>query len=100
VTGDNLPQQRLGPLGVDGEVVIDEKDPDFPLSAFLERLQEQQLVDDALIGAKTNRVAKKTGHRAELATVRTTTTGFNRNHIQALPRHAQSPQNAARQTWH
>src|SRR5437773_1660252 len=71
---DDISQQRLGALDVNGKVVVDEKDND--LTPVLTRvfLQSQELTHHALVGTKPNRVAKESRDRAELTTVRTTTT--------------------------
>src|SRR5262249_13858387 len=66
---DDVAQQRLGAVYVDGEIVVDEKDAH--LTAFFLRspFQAEQFIHNALIRSKADGVAKKAGHCAEIAAV-------------------------------
>src|SRR5712692_1870330 len=76
---NKLAQQRLRTLDVDGEIIVDEENRHLALLAAGAGLQQQQFVHHALIGAETNRVAKKSCHGAELAAVRAASPGLNWN---------------------
>src|SRR5262249_31330325 len=52
--GDDVAQQRLRALDVDGEVIVDEKYGDLAAFAVSARFQSQQFIDNALVGAKPN----------------------------------------------
>src|ERR1017187_4896163 len=68
-SGNNVAQQRLGALYVDGEIIVDEKYHHLPFFFASARLQKQQFVDHALVGEKANGVPEESSHRAKLATV-------------------------------
>jgi len=70
VGGDNVAQERLRALDVDGEIVVNEKNGDLAAFASRALLQFQQLVHDTFVGAKPDGVAEKAGHGAEFASVR------------------------------
>src|SRR6202043_2733961 len=48
-------------------------------------LQKQQFVDHALVGAKSDGIAKESGHGAELAAVGTTSSRLNRDNAERSP---------------
>ena len=82
---NNVAQQRLRPLDVDGEIIVDKEDRHLPLFDTGARLQQQEFVDDALIRAEANRVTKKSGHSAKLAAIRASSSRFNRNNSKRPP---------------
>src|SRR5215469_11101429 len=84
VRRDNGSQQRLCPLYVDGEIVIDEEDGNFPIVFSGPRLQSEHLVDHALVSAEAYGISKETGDRAKLTAVGTAASGFNGNQVKAL----------------
>ena len=83
--GDDVAQQRLGALHVDGEVVVDEEDGDLPVWLRRARFQQQQLVHDALVGAEADGVAEETGDGAELAAIGAAAAGLDGNDVKRFP---------------
>ena len=83
-------QQRLGALDVDGEIVVDEEDGDLAFFFAGARFQHQQFVDDAFVGAEADGVAEKSGDGAELASVGTAASGFDRDDAERSPAFADS----------
>src|ERR1039457_575095 len=84
-TGNYVPQQRLGALYINGEVVVNEEDRHFAAVEACPRLQAQHFIHHALIGTKADGVAKKTGDAAELASVRASSARLNGNQVEPLP---------------
>src|ERR1700688_564083 len=82
---DDVAQQRLRSLDIDGKVVIDEEDRDLPLLSVGARLQHEQLIHYALIGAEANRVSKKPGHGADLAAVGAASSQFDGHDAKRSP---------------
>ena len=82
VRGDDVAQQRLRAILIDGKVIIDEKDCDLSAVSFGAFFQQQQLVDDTLVRAKTNYIAKEPSDGAELAAVRTAAPGLHRDGVE------------------
>src|ERR1700733_15270539 len=83
--GDDVAEQRLGSLDVDGEIIVDEKNRHLAFFGAGASLQQEQFVDYALVGAKANRIAEETGDGAELATVGAAASGFDRNNAKRSP---------------
>src|ERR1700687_3494360 len=83
--GDNVAQQGFRSLDVDGEIIVDEEDGDLAAFALGPSFQEEQLIHHAFVGAKADGVAKKAGHRAELAAIRTAATGLHGNDAKCAP---------------
>src|ERR1700686_2126698 len=83
--GDDVAQQRLRALDIDGEVVIDEEDRDLPLLSVGARLQQKQLIHYALIGSEANRVAEESGDGAKLAAVRAASSRFDGHDAKRSP---------------
>src|SRR2546428_4958979 len=99
VGGDNVAQQRLRALDIDGKVVVDEKNGDLTPLAPGPRFQQQQLIHDAFVRAKPDGVAEKAGYRAELAPVRTPAPGFDRNNAECPPPGPETLEHAFRDLW-
>src|SRR6266849_3740968 len=99
VGGDNVAQQRLRAFDIDGKVVVDEKDGDLTPLAPGARFQQQQLTHDAFVRAKPDGVAEKAGYRAELAPVRTSAPGFDRNNAECPPPGPETLEHAFRDLW-
>ena len=57
----------------------------WPPSLFGAGFQQKQFVDDAFVGAKADGVAKKSGDRAEFATVGTAASGLHGNDAECSP---------------
>src|SRR5579859_7483780 len=83
--GNNVAQQRLRTLHVDGEIVVNKEDCDLPFFLARARLQQEQLVHHALVGAKAVRVSEKSWHRAELASIRAPASRLDRNNPKCPP---------------
>src|SRR5208282_3159020 len=98
--GDNIPQQRLGALEVDGEIIVDEEHGNLAALLASPRLQQQKFIDDALVGAKTDGVAEKSGHGAELAAIRTAASRLHRDDAEGSPTLAMFLQPAFRRFRH
>ena len=96
VGGDNVAQERFRAFHVDGEIVVDEKDRDLAAFAARARLQFQQFVYDAFIGAEADRVAEKSSDSAEFTAVRTTAAGFDRDHSKRPPSSSEALQQRGR----
>src|SRR5436309_14329919 len=62
------------------------------------RLQSKHFVDDTLVRPKSNGVAEKTGYRAEIASIRTTASRFDRNQMEALHSKARAVYSISRQS--
>src|SRR5207253_4543314 len=77
--GNDIAKQRFGAFDVDGEIVIDEEDGHLAFFAAGALLQPEQFTNHALISTEANRVSEKSGHRAELAPVGTTSSGLDGN---------------------
>src|SRR6266568_1133563 len=99
VGGDNVAQQRLRALDIDGKVVVDEKNGDLTPLAPGARFQQQQLIHDAFVRAKPDGVAEKAGYRAELAPVRTPAPGFDWNNAECPPSGPETLEHAFRDLW-
>src|SRR5208283_4272113 len=82
---DDVPQERLRALDVDGKVIVNEEYRHLSFFFARARLQQQQFVDHALISAEPNRVAEKSRHRAELATIRASSSRFHRDDPKGSP---------------
>src|SRR5690349_20791789 len=82
---NDVAQQRLCPLHVDCEIVINKEDGDLATLALRARLQEQQFVHHALIRAKADGVAEESCHCAELAAIRTASARLDRNDAKSSP---------------
>src|ERR1051325_842605 len=78
---NDVVKQRLRPFDVDGKVVVDEKDSDGSAFTPCSLLEAKQFINNALVRSKANRIAKKTGDGAEIATVRTASAGLNRDYV-------------------
>src|ERR1019366_10575892 len=64
------------------------------------RLQKQQFVDHALVGAKANGVPEESSHRAKLATVGTTSSGLYRDNAKRPPAFSNLLQHCLRRLGH
>ena len=97
--GDDIAQQRFGALEIDGEIVVDEKDGD--LAAFFSgaRLEQQEFVDDAFVGAEADGVAEESGDGAELAAVGATASGLDGNDAERSPAFADFCSQRASPIW-
>src|SRR5579862_3587269 len=49
VARDDFPQERFGAPRIDGKIIVDEEDGNFPLLPLFELLEFQKLVDDARV---------------------------------------------------
>ena len=86
VGGDDVAEEGLGALDVDGEIVVDEEDGDLAALALRAGFQEQELIYDTFVGAETDGVAEETGDGAKFAAVGTAAAGLDRNDAEgALP---------------
>src|SRR5258708_20447278 len=94
--GDDVAQERFRAFDIDGEIIVDEKDGDLAALASRPSLQEQQLIHNALICAKTNGVAKKAGYRAELASVGAPAPRFDGDNAKRAPAFADALQRTRR----
>ena len=83
--GNDIAKQRFGAFDVDGEIVIDEEDGHLAFFAAGALLQPEQFTNHALISTEANRVSEKSGHRAELAPVGTTSSGLDGNDVKGPP---------------
>src|SRR5207247_11026772 len=63
------------------------------------RLQSKHFVDDTLVRPKSNGVAEKTGYRAEITSIRTTASRFDRNQVEALHSKARAVYPISRPSW-
>ena len=63
------------------------------------RLQSKHFVDDTLVRPKSNGVAEKTGYRAEITSIRTTASRFERNQVEALHSNARAVYPISRPSW-
>src|ERR1017187_5773537 len=99
-SGNNVAQQRLGALHVDGEIVVDEKYRHLPFFFASARLQKQQFVDHALVGAKANGVPEESSYRAKLATVGTTSSGLDGDNAERSPAFSNLLQHCLRDLGH
>ena len=70
-----------------------------PRSLLGARFQQQQFVDDALVGAKADRIAEKSRHGAEFAAIRAAAPGLHRNNAERSPARADFAQHAALQNF-
>ena len=66
-------------------VVVDEKHHELAARVSGRSLQPQEFIHDAFVGAKANRVAKKSGDRAELAAVRAAAPRLQRHDVELAP---------------
>src|ERR1035438_1497541 len=82
---NDVAQQGLRPLDVDGKIIVDEENRHLPLLGAGACLQQQQFVHHAFIGAEANRVAEKSGDGTELATVWATSPGFDGDNTKRSP---------------
>src|SRR5712692_3788924 len=85
VGSDDVAEQGLGALDVDGEIVVNEKYGDLTTLAAGARFQEQELIHDTFVGAKSDGVAEEAGYGAKLAPVRTAAPGLNGNNAEGSP---------------
>ena len=96
--GDDVFEQRLGALDVDGEIVVDEEDGDLAFFFAGARFQHQQFVDDALVGAEADGVAEESGDGAEFAAVGTAASGFDGYDAECAPAFADFAEQSDRPT--
>src|SRR5712664_1648197 len=97
---NNVAQQRLRPLDVDGEIIVDKENRHLALFGAGARLQQQEFVDDAFVRTEANRVPKKSSHGAELAAVRASSSRFNRNNSKRSPAFSDFLQQSGRRLRH
>src|SRR5713101_8090072 len=83
--GNDVAQQRLGALDVNGEIIVNEKDGNLPFFSAGTRLQQEEFIHHALGGAQANGDAEKSGYRAELAAIRTTASRLHRDNAKCSP---------------
>ena len=83
--GDDVAQQRLGALDVDGEIVVDEEDGHLTFFFAGAGLEQEQFVDHAFVGAEADGVAEESGDGAELAAVGTAASGLDRDDAKRSP---------------
>ena len=88
IGGDDVAEQRLGALDVDGKIVVNEKYGDLTALAAHARFQKQQFVDDTFVGAKADGVAEKTGYGAKLAAIGAAAPGLDGNNAKGTPTRA------------
>src|SRR5208283_4352999 len=83
--GNDIAQQGLGALEVDGEIVVYKKDRNLAALFPGARLEQQEFVDDAFVGAKADGVTEEAGHGAEFAAVGTTSSRLDGNDAESSP---------------
>ena len=83
--GDDVFQQRLGALDVDGEIVVDEEDGHLSFFLAGAGFQQEEFVDYAFIAAEADGVAEESGDGAELAAVGTAASRLDRDDAECAP---------------
>src|SRR4030095_7471053 len=82
---DHGAQKRLRSLDVDGEIVINEEYPDRSVLRACPVFHTAQFSNHAVVRSKANRIPEKPRDRAEIAAVRTASSGFDRKNVEAFP---------------
>ncbi len=77
--------KRLGALDVDREIVVDEEDGHLTFFFAGAGFEQQQFVDDALVGAEADGVAEESGDGAKLAAVGATASGLDGDDAECSP---------------
>ncbi len=90
IRGNDVAQQRLRALNVDGQIVVNEENRDLAALFACPLFESQEFIYDALIGAEADRVAKESGHSTKLAAIGTTSSGFHRHDMKRSPSGAQA----------
>ncbi len=84
-SGNNVAQQGLGALEVDGKIVVDKKDGNLPALFPGSRFEQQEFIHHTFVGAEADGVAKESRYRAELAAIGTTASRFDGDNAECPP---------------
>src|SRR5260370_35944609 len=99
IGGDDVAEQRLGALDVDGEIVVDEEDRNLAALAARPRFQEQQFVHDTFVRAKADGVAEEACYGTEFATVGAAAAVLHRNDLEGAPSRADFFEQGMKYLW-
>ncbi len=84
-SGNDVAKQRFSTLHVDGKIVVNEEHGHLSFFFAGARLQQQEFIDHALVAAKSDGVSEESRDGAELAPVRTSSSGLDRNNAKCSP---------------